>query len=126
MDFKICLAESEHYAIISEFETVSLIDKATNTEIIIGDFYGDPEGAIIDTNERFVAMYGCGLIVYFLCPPFEEYTYDTKTKQWFEIGRNEPIMWVEKVLQISDNEIKMILGNGKNEIISINVHSNLS
>ena len=125
MNLKVSLAESEHYEIISEFETVFLIDKSTNTEIIIGDFYGDPKGAIIDTNERFVAMYGCGLTVYFLCPPFEAYTYDTKTKQWLEIGRNEPIMWIEKVLQLSDNVIKIILENGKSEIISIGANLSL-
>lgn len=119
MEHKITLAECEHYAIISEFETVYLVDKITYTEKLIGDFYGDPEGAIIDSKERFVIMYGCGLIIYFLHPPYEEYTYDTNTSQWFEIGRYEPVMWIENVLQISDNEIKVIFENGETKIISI-------
>ena len=115
----ITLAECEHYAIMSTYETVSLIDKTSNTEVIIGDFYGDPEGAFIDSNERFAVMYGCGLIVYFLYPPFEEYSYNTQTKQWFEMGRNEPVMWIDNVMQISDNEIKVIFEDGHAEIISV-------
>lgn len=118
MDSKIILAESEHYVVLSEYETVYLVDKTIKTEIMIGDFYGDPKGAFIDSNEHFVVMYGCGLIVYFLRPPFEKYTYNTQTKQWFEIGRNEPVMWIEEALQTSDNEIKVILENGQFEMIS--------
>ncbi|MCH5348052.1 MAG: hypothetical protein J1E40_01900 [Oscillospiraceae bacterium] len=117
----ITLAECKRYAVISEYETVYLIDKTANTKIIIGDFYGDPNGAIIDPNEKFVVMYGCGIIVYFLVPPFKEYTYNTKTAQWFEIGRNEDIMWIQKVLQISDKKIKAVLENGQTEIISVEI-----
>lgn len=119
MKHLITLAESEHYVVINEYETVSLIDKITHEKTIIGDFYGDPEGAIIDSNERFVVMYGCGLIVYFLRTPYEEYTYNKKTTQWFEIGRYEPVMWIKNVLQINDRDIKAIFENEEMKIISI-------
>ena len=119
MEHKITLAECKHYAVISEFEAVYLVDKIRHTEILIGDFYGDPAGAIIDLKERFVVMYGCGLIIYFLRPPYEEYTYDTKTTQWYEIGRYEPVMWIENVLQINDDEIKVIFENEETKIISL-------
>ncbi len=47
------LAESSRYKITSEFETVFLKDTINHTRIVIGEFYGDPEGAFIDWKERF-------------------------------------------------------------------------
>ena len=119
MDTEIILAENKRYTVISEYETVYLTDKTNNKKIIIGDFYGDPAGAFIDANEKFVVMYGCGIIVYFLVPPFNEYTYNTKTPQWFEVGRDGNTMWVTSVLQIGDNKIRAVLENGQTEIISV-------
>lgn len=119
MEHKRILAENRRYKIIGNYETVSLIDKTTNAGVIIGDFYGDPQGALIDPDERFAVTYGCGLIVYFLRPPFAEYAYDTQTSQWLELGRSEPVKWVENVLQKSRDEIEIIFENGQTEIINV-------
>ena len=106
------LAESRNYRVISSFETVSLVFCSNGRKIDIGDFYGEPLGAFIDKNERFVAMYGCGLILYFLHEPFDEYCYDFPSPQWFEAGRNEPIMWVDNAVQTDDDNLRLTLENG--------------
>lgn len=91
------LAESEHFKITALYEEVYLYNKTDSNRVLIGDFYGDAEGAVINKKERFAAVFGCGIIIYFLRPPFEPYSYGASTDQWLEFGRVEPIMWVENV-----------------------------
>lgn len=95
------LAESEHYKIESEHETVRLrIKDRPNFAVTIGDFYGDPTCAMISANETYVVMGGCGLIVYYLKPPFESYYYGKTTKQYKEFFREaDDIRWVEAIYQ---------------------------
>lgn len=59
----VILAESEHYAVRGCFEAAVLIDKRTDTKFTICEMYGDPEGALIDRNEKFAVVYGCGAVV---------------------------------------------------------------
>lgn len=112
------LAESRNYAIISEFESVYL-KRPDGTKLLIGDFYGDPKGALIDRDERFVIMYGCGLIVYYLRPPFEGYSYGLETDQWNEFGRDEPVRWIENVVQSDKNSFQLTCESGESDIITI-------
>lgn len=113
------LDESKNYIVTYTYETVYLISKWNHSKIIIGDFYGEPNGAIIDADKCFVVVYGCGIILYFLQPPFQEYSYETNTSQWLEWGRIEPIMWVDKVVPLDNNRMKVILENGQTSIITI-------
>lgn len=117
MEHKIMLAESKNYKIISSYESVYLIDKSNDSEIYIGDFYGDPNGAVIDCHERFAAMYGCGLILYFIREPFENYCYGKKSPQWFEFGRDEPTAWIENVIQTDDDNLELFFENGTSRTI---------
>jgi hypothetical protein len=89
-----------------EFETVYLHFKnESRIPICIGDFYGDPECAIISLNENFVAMGGCGIIVYFLREPFEEYSYDKISAQFYEFNRSSnDIWWVGGLHQYSSDD----------------------
>ena len=115
------LAESENYKIVSEDECVTLIFKNSDREVKIGDFYGDPDGAFLDVHEKYCVMYGCGVIVYFLHNPFEEYLYDKNTEQWVEYGREpQNILWFENARQIDNNSFEIITENGNTEIIKIN------
>ena len=117
------LAESKKYIVFYEFESVILKIKKSKKEILIGDFYGEPQMALISEKEDFCAMCGCGIIVYYLHSPFIEYAYHKRTKQWKEWkrGKNEEIVWIENIKYISDSilEIKTVLG----EKISINPYS---
>ena len=88
------LAESNNYKVTHEYETVYLHFKNENRmPVCIGDFYGDPECAIISLNENFAAMGGCGIIVYFLRGPFEEYSYAKTSAQFYEFHRNPNDIW---------------------------------
>ena len=99
------LAESENFKVISEFETVTLLWKKEKSkkEICIGDFYGDPECAIISKNEEYVVTAGCGLIIYFLKEPFSEFQYNKKSTQFIELFRDpKNTCWINGLHQ---NEI---------------------
>lgn len=113
------LAESGRYKITNEYETVYLEDKMNHRKIVIGDFYGDPDGAVIDRNERFAVVYGCGVIVYFLHSPFTEYAYSARTEQWLECGREDPVMWVNEAIQTDDHTIRLFLENGEEYVITL-------
>lgn len=119
MKSKRILAESENYKIFGSYESVYLVDKSKGSEIYIGDFYGDPNGAVIDRRERFAAMYGCGLILYFIREPFESYQYEKKSPQWFEFGRSEPTAWIENVIQTDDDNLELFFENGTSQTIFI-------
>lgn len=114
------LAESKHYMVYSEYESVTMLIKATKKELLIGDFYGDPQGAIIAEDETYCIMWGCGVIIYYLTEPFKEYEYEIKTKQWNEWGRDKPIVWIENIESINDETIRLMTDQGENITININ------
>lgn len=87
------LAQSNKYLISHEYETVCLKFIGKDREIIIGDFYGDPETGFISNDESYCVIGGCGLIVYFLKEPFIEFEYNKKCKQWIEFFRNKEDIW---------------------------------
>ena len=107
------LATSNNYSIEHEYEIVYLV-KNDGQKIIIGDFYGDPNVAIIDSSEKWCAIGGCGLIVYWLKAPFDEYRYDTDSSQYFEFARNKPdILWVEKLKQTGLFNLEILTESGE-------------
>lgn len=99
------LAESKNFKVVSEFEVVTLVRKSGSfsnmrDNIIVGDFYGDPAGAVILENEKFVLSFGAGLILYQLTEPFEPYEYGKRSLQWIEKFREpEDIWWIDKAQQ---------------------------
>ena len=117
------IAESENYIIKGEYEDASLIRKTDGSRITcVGDFYGDPAAGIIDKNEKFCVTVGCGVIVYRLKEPFEDYMYNTITDQWYEFGREpDNTEWIEEVKQISDDEVEITDEDGKVRIIKIDL-----
>lgn len=115
------IAESEHYVIHGEYEAADLYSRQDGKRITsVGDFYGEPDAGIIDWNEKFCVTVGCGVIVYYLKPPFQEYMYDTETEQWYEFGRGpEDIDWMDGVRQISDEEVELLDADGNRRVIKI-------
>jgi hypothetical protein len=106
------LAHSPHYEIMHEYETVWLRG-AGMAPVVIGDFYGDPSVAIIDARERWCAVAGLGLIVYFIEAPFEAYAYDRRTSQYGEMGRAGPEKWwVESLAQTGPSALRVFLEGG--------------
>lgn len=97
------LCESEQYRVEAEYESVFLICKEDGVprgqkEIIIGDFYGEPEAAAISPDETNVVIVGCGIILYRLSEPFQPYAYDTNSEQWTERFRERPnLRWINAV-----------------------------
>lgn len=95
------LDESEEHKIISEYEAVYLyFKKSDRPRVLIGDFYGDPDGAFISGNEKYIVMFGCGIIIYKIQEPFTDYNYDTPRPQYAEFHRNPgDIWWVESAYE---------------------------
>ena len=100
------LAESKNYFIKNDYEEAFLYRK-NDLKIIasVGHFYGDPEDAYIDPEEKFCITVGCGLIKYNLTEPFESYMYDRNTSQWIEAGREGDIEWCDCIEEVTDSYI---------------------
>ena len=103
------LARSENYAVSHQHETVFL-DRPCGPKVTIGDFYGDPEAAIIDFQEKWVIIVGCGIILYWLREPFTPYEYNRVTDQWWESHREPPdVWWIESVYQVSESIVRFVV-----------------
>lgn len=105
------LCKSEHYLIGIDYEKVLLTIKGTGRKVVIGDFYGDADGGFIDAEEKYAVMFGCGVIVYYLTEPFEEYRYDTVCAQWKEHGRDGD-KWVNAVTPVCDGRLLIEYDDG--------------
>ena len=106
------LTQSNKYVITHEYEVVSLLNRSSGREIIIGDFYGDPEVAFISKDESYCVVGGCGLIIYYLKEPFQEYEYHVDSKQWKDVFRdNNDIWWISDISEGSNlNKIRFFIG----------------
>jgi len=103
------LARGKNYSVSHEYETVWLT-RPDGTTTIIGDFYGDPQAAVVDWKERWCVVVGAGLILYRLREPFLPYEYDRESEQWWEVHRHEPdIWWIEAVYQVSENDLRFVV-----------------
>lgn len=104
------LAQSQHYSITSEYETVFLTGP-DGQEIIIGDFYGDPKAAVIDWDEQWCVIVGAGLVVYYVREDFQTYTKSTVTNQWFALFHHSAAStwWIEAVYQVTDTAIRFVV-----------------
>lgn len=113
------LTESNNFIVYNEYEGVFLKNKLTGQEVQIGDFYGDPQGAIISADEQYCLMFGCGVIIYYLKLPFEPFQYHTKSAQWEVWGRegNSEDVWVENVEIDTQGQICITTDSG--DIIKI-------
>ena len=89
------LAESENYKVTSEYEyaTLHFKNKLHRKPVDIGDFYGDPDCAIISRNENYLVVAGCGLIIYRLREPFTEYGDIGNPTQYSEFFREPEFHW---------------------------------
>jgi hypothetical protein len=101
------LAESKNLLVINEYEKVFLNFKSSNKKVYIGDFYGDPQAAVISKDESFCVMVGCGLIIYYLQEPFEEFSYNKSTRQWKELFREGGKEWWIEDVEVIDNSTIM-------------------
>ena len=117
------IAESEHYIVKGDYESSNLYRKSDGKRVAgIGHFYGDPEAGIIDKNEKFCVVVGCGVIVYRIKEPFQEYDYDKESEQWYEFGRGpENIYWVDEVQQIGDTTVELTDADGNKRILEIDI-----
>lgn len=103
------LARTRHFNVSHEYETV-LLDRPEGERLVIGHFYGDPESAIIDWNEKWAIVAGCGIILYHLRDPFVPYEYDKTTDQWWEAHRSPPEVWsIEQVYQVNDATVRFVV-----------------
>ncbi len=116
------MAESNNYIILNEYEKVFLKLKETSQLILIGEFYGDPDVALISADETYCAVGGEGVIIYYLNSPFEEFSTRYKeSRQWKTWGRdiNEETMWVSEITQIDNEHIRVELENSETILLSI-------
>jgi hypothetical protein len=88
--------------------------------VVIGDFHGDPEIAIIDADQKWCTIGGCGLIIYFLEEPFENFLCEKISNQYQEIGCAAPdTLWVKSIKQVGVSEIQITLESGETRTLKI-------
>jgi len=115
------LAESKGYYILRDYEEAMLFRKPDSKYVAsVGHFYGDPEDAYIDSEEKFCITIGCGIIKYNLCEPFEGYMYDRTTPQWIETGREGDIEWCDHIEEVTDDYIAVSLEGEEKRKFDIN------
>lgn len=124
------LAESANYKVFYEYESVFLVLKERNRKILIGDFYGDPECAVITDDEMYCIMGGYGLILYRLEEPFESFKYNIRTNQWEEIMREKgKELWIEHLYKTSSNYLIKFTARENNdntvEIYELNLETKI-
>jgi len=118
------LAESENYKVTSEYESATLHfkNKLIRKSVYIGDFYGDPDCAIISRDEEYLVVAGCGLIIYRLKEPFTEFGDSRQSTQYSEFFREpENHWWINGLHQTNiDNDWKyfrFVAANNEGEFI---------
>ena len=115
------LAESKNYYILRDYEEAKLYRKPDSKYVAsVGHFYGDPQDAYIDPEERFCVTVGCGIIKYNLCEPFEGYMYNRNTSQWIETGREGDIEWCDRIDEVTEEYIAVSLEGGDRKKFDIN------
>jgi hypothetical protein len=101
------LAESDNFQVYNEYERVFLNIKQISKVVYIGDFYGDPQVALISENEKYCVMGGAGIIIYYFSEPYEEYSYTVQSTQWKEWGRESPqnTKWANNIFFIDGEHV---------------------
>lgn len=114
------LAESDHYYILAEYEKALLyIKKDSKLVACVGDFYGDPQDAYIDSKEEYCITVGCGIVLYYLLEPFEDYKYNQTSEQWIETGRDGEILWCDRIEKVEDGFFTVSLENGGEKCVQL-------
>lgn len=116
------MAESNNYLILNEYEKVFLKIKETSQLILIGEFYGDPDVALISNDETYCVVGGEGVIIYYLRDPFEGFSTDYKSpRQWKIWGRDagKETMWVNEITQIDGGHIRVELEDSETILLSV-------
>jgi hypothetical protein len=63
---------------------------------------------------------GCGLVIYFLEEPFENFECGKISDQYQEIGRAAPDpLWVKSIKQVGVSEIQITLESGETRTLEI-------
>lgn len=112
------LAVSHHYAIQYEYE-IAYLCMPNGRKVVIGDFYGDPQAAVIAADETWCAIGGCGLIVYRIAEPFEEYVPGKSAGQYLEFHRSAPdVWWVTEMKQSGAFALELRMDGGAIRTVS--------
>ena len=103
------LARSEHFA-VSYDQEIAYLEPTDGRRVVIGDFYGNPKSAVIDWEEKWVVVVGCGLILYWLREPFRACASPTHLAQCREFHRLAPdAWWIEAVYQTSETTVRIVV-----------------
>ena len=102
---------------------IVFITKHTDSPLCqVGEFYGDPDFALISDDETYCAVGGEGVIIYYLRDPFEEFSTNHKSSNQWKIwgrGTNEETMLVSEIDQIDSKHIRVELEDSETILLSI-------
>jgi len=102
------LARSTDYALTGGWEVALLERRGSDDSLCVDDHYGNVTCGVIAPDQSWCATGGCGVIVYYLRPPWEPYDYDRQTNQWFELERDpDSFLSVTDMEMLDDDHIKL-------------------
>jgi len=102
------LTHSTNYIVLHEYED-AFLERGGGERVALGSFYGDPACALIDREERWCVVAGCGLVVYFLREPFSPVDiFPSEQYVWVYPTWADP-PWVVDMSQPSPNVIRFAL-----------------
>jgi len=86
------LARSAHFRVTHVYESAS-VHSSEGWQLGVGEFYGDPQVALIDADERWCAVAGEGLVICELMP-------QGRCTAYFRApGR---MLWITELRQVAD------------------------
>jgi hypothetical protein len=128
------LARSENFMVGYEYENAYLVsDRLAHRggAVYLGDFYGDPYVALIDKEEKWCAVGGCGLVVYRIEEPFPNVDKHRPSTQWAFIEHRQPDreslkqgtleqdLWVDSLAQVGPSDLEIITKDDETYIFSL-------
>ena len=116
------LAESGRFKIVNLYESAYILDKKNKHAIYADDFYGDPSGAVISSDEKIAVIFGCGLMICFLKEPYLDYSCNGNPShwfQWFETGMSEDNKYVDNVNITDEGHIQVYYENKSISVITV-------
>jgi len=121
------LATSENFTIGHEYENAFLSSpRLPRGSVYLGDFYGDPDVALIEKDEKWCAVGGCGLVIYRIEEPFPDVDKHKPSTQYTFIEYRPPYreswnsdLWVDSLAQIGSSALEIITQYDQTYIFSL-------
>jgi hypothetical protein len=98
---------TRHFVIVHDGYDVGLC-LPDRDPLAIGTHYDEPKAFEVARNGLWFASGGCGVVIYNLREPYEPFSSEVESEQWWEIGRDEDDPWpVDRLRLIGTGRLRI-------------------